>query len=405
MSRRVWCGVVKAAIISVIGMWTVNASAGSDTPLKIGVLGDYSSVYSSVGGTALLEAVKMAVEDEGGRALGKPIEVISGDSQLKPDVAAVMARRWFDRENVDVLVDIPATNVAYAVIPLANARKKVVLVTSAASSSLSGEKCSPYLAHWNYDTYSNANALGDVLFKEGGNKWFILNQDTATGTAVQKDLSDFVTKRGGKIVGSVRAPIDASDYSSFLLQAQASGANVVIITAAGSAGVTAVKQAYEFGLPQHGIRIASFFMMPDDVKALGLSTAQGLYFATAFVWDLNEKTKEFSDRFLKRTGKKPNMNMAATYSAVRHYISAVEAVGTKDADKVMAKMREVPVDDVFTSNGRLRTDGLMAHSTFVVKVKAPAASKGPWDLFDVVEEVPVDKAVRPVQAGGCPFAK
>jgi branched-chain amino acid transport system substrate-binding protein len=390
-----------AVLLSIVSI--AVASADDKKPVKIGVLGDYTSVYASVGGQALFEAAKMAVEDFGGKVLGMPIEVISGDTQLKPDIASTIARRWLDEENVDVITDMPSTNIAYAVTALANERKRILLATSPASSSITGEKCSPYLAHWTYDTYSNAVSLGNVLLKEGAKKWFILSQDSVTGTVTEKDLTDYVKANGGKIVGTVRAPVTASDFSSFLLQAQTAGPDVIAILPAGNASVTAIKQAAEFGLTQAGVKLVSFFMMPDDIRAIGLKEAQGLYFTTAFPWDLNEDTQKFSDRFLKRTGKKPNMNMAGTYSAVTHYLEAVKAAGTKDADAVMKKMREMPVNDVFTRDGKLRIDGRMAHSMYVVKVKPPAQSKDEWDIMQVVSEVPTEIAVRSLGAGGCPL--
>jgi branched-chain amino acid transport system substrate-binding protein len=399
------CLFVLAALIGAAVTPTSFASADEDGGVKIGVLNDSSSVYASVGGLPLVTAAKMAVEDFGGQVLGKPIEVVSGDTQLKPDIASGIARKWMDEDHVDMITDLVSTNIALAVKALANERKKVLIATSPASSILTGKECSPYLSHWTYDTYSNALSLGSALLAEGGKKWFILSQDTVTGTVTEKDLSDFLTAHGGSVVGVVRAPVDGTDFSSYLLQAQASGADVLAVLPAGNAGVSVLKQAREFGLPQSGMKIVSFFMMPDDVKALGLDSAQGLYFTTAFVWNLNDETKAFSERFLKRTGKMPNMNMVGTYSAVRHYLEAVKAAGTKDADAVMAKMRELPVKDVFTKDGTLRADGRMAHSMFVVQVKSLSASTGEWDLFKVVSEVPTEQVVRPLKDGGCPLVK
>jgi branched-chain amino acid transport system substrate-binding protein len=401
-----WKTTTAAGILAAsLGLTVAGAFADDTKPVKIGVLGDFTSIYAGVGGPALFEAAKMAVEDFGGSVLGKPIEVISGDTQLKPDIASTIARRWLDEENVDVITDMPSTNIAYAVTALANERKKVLLVTSAASSSITGEKCSPYVTHWTYDTYSNAVSLGKVLLDEGAKKWFILSQDSVTGTVTEKDLTDYVKANGGKIVGTVRAPVTANDYSSFLLQAQAASPDVIAILPAGNASVTIIKQASEFGITQAGTKLVSFFMMPDDVRAIGLKDAQGLYFATAFPWDLNADTQKFSEHFLKRTGKKPNMNMAGTYSAVTHYLKAVKAAGTKDADAVMKKMREMPIKDVFTADGKLRIDGRMAHSSYVVKVKQPAQSKGEWDIMQLAGEVPTGVAVRPLESGGCPLVK
>jgi len=400
-------GLLSSVFLFTFGCLASASGARADDtgPVKIGVLGDFTSVYASVGGPALLEAAKMAVEDAGGTALGKPIEVLSGDSQLKPDIATGIARRWFDEDKVDMITDIPSTNIAFAVTPIAAERKKILLVTSASGSAIAGERCSPYVALWTYDSYSNAVSMGDVLLKEGAKKWFILSQDTVTGAGAEKDLKTYVEAHGGKIIGVVRAPVAGTDFSSFILQAQSAAPDVVVVLQAGSAGVTAIKQAVEFGLPQSGIKLVSYFMQPDDVRSLGLETAQGLYFVSAFFWDLNDETKQFSDRFLKRTGKKPNANMVGTYSAVKHYIAAIQAAGTKDSDTVMQKMREMPVSDVFTKNGELEIDGRMAHSTYVLQVKKPSESTGEWDLLKLIREVPKDIAVRSLADSGCPLVK
>lgn len=380
------------------------ASAADQGVVKIGVLGDYSSAYSSVGGKFLLEAVRMAVEDFGGRMFDKPIEVVSGDTQLKPDVASTIARQWFD-EGVDMITDIPSTNIAFAVGPLAEQRNKIAMVTSAASSDITGAKCSPNVAHWTYDTYSVARSSASVLMDRGAKTWYFLNQDAATGIAAERDVTQVVAEKGGRVLGSVKAPVNASDFSSFILQAQAANPDVYAFAPAGSAGVTAIKQAAEFGLLKGSARLVSIFMMPDDVKALGLATAQGLIYATAFDANLNDQTREFTKRFLQRAGKTPNMNMVGSYSAVLHYLRAVQAAGSKETGVVMAKMREMPVNDVFTQDGRLRIDGRMSHSMYVVQVKTPAESTNEWDLSKVIATVPASVAVRPLNAGGCPLAK
>ncbi|NNM74123.1 ABC transporter substrate-binding protein [Enterovirga aerilata] len=397
----------RAAVIGgalALGLGFQAGHAAERGPVKIGVLGDLSSAYSNVGGRHLVEAVKMAVEDFGGSVLGQPIEILSADTQLKPDVASTTARRWFD-EGVDVLVDIPSTNMTFAVTPLAEDRKRVVLATSAASSDITGAKCSPVVAHWTYDTYANARSAGAVLLEQGAKNWFILNQDTATGVGVERDITELVTQKGGKIVGSVKAPLETTDFSSYLLRAQSAKPDIIAFAPAGAAGVNAIKQANEFGLKQGGTRFVSVFMMPDDVKSLGLEAAQGLIYATAFDASLNEQTKAFAERFRQRAGKVPNMNMVGSYSAVLHYLKAVQAVGTTNSDKVMPKMREMPVRDVFTQDGELRIDGRMAHSMFVMQVKSPAESKDEWDLAKVIATVPASVAVRPLNAGGCPLVK
>ncbi len=380
------------------------AMAADQGAVKIGVLGDYSSAYSSVGGKYLLEAVKMAVEDFGGTMFGKPIEIVSGDTQLKPDVAGSIARQWFD-EGVDMITDIPSTNIAFTVDPLAEQRNKIVMVTSAASSDITGAKCSPNVAHWTYDTYSVARSSASVLMDRGAKTWFFLNQDAATGIAAERDVTQVVQERGGRILGSVKAPVTASDFSSYILEAQATHPDVYAFAPAGSAGVTAIKQASEFGLLKGKSSLVSIFMMPDDVKALGLGVAQGLIYATAFDPDRNDQTRAFTQRFLKRAGKTPNMNMVGSYSAVLHYLDAVKAAGTKETPVVMAKMREMPVNDVFTQDGHLRIDGRMSHPMYVMQVKTPAESTNEWDLSKVIATVPASIAVRPLDAGGCPLVK
>ena len=393
-------GLILAAAFGV----AAPARAADQGPVKIGVLGDLSSAYASVGGKFLLEAVKMAVEDFGGTLFGKPIEVMSGDTQLKPDVASSIARQWFD-EGVDMITDIPSTNIAFAVGPLAEQRQKIMMVTSAASSDITGPKCSPYVAHWTYDTYSVARSSASALMDRGAKTWFILNQDSATGIAAERDITQVVEERGGRMLGSVKAPVTASDFSSFIVQAQAANADVYAFAPAGSAGVTAIKQASEFGLFRGKSRLVSIFMMPDDVKALGLETAQGLIYSTAFDPNLNQQTQAFTQRFLQRTGKPPNMNMVGSYSATLHYLRAVQAAGTKESGPVMAKMREMPVNDVFAQDGHLRIDGRMSHPMYVVQVKSPSESTNEWDLTKVLATVPASVAVRPLNAGGCPLVK
>lgn len=399
IGRKFLLGTIFAGALA-----TTPVLAADQSAVKIGVLGDYTSAYSNVGGRFILEAVKMAVEDFGGKMFGKPIEIMNGDTQLKPDMALSIARQWFD-DGVDMITDIPSTNIAFAVDPLAEQRNKIVMVTSAASSDITGTKCSPNVAHWTYDTYSVARSSASVLMNRGAKTWYFLNQDTATGIAAERDITQVVVEKGGKVLGSVKAPVTASDFSSFILQAQASDADVYALAPAGTAGVTAIKQAVEFGLLKSKSKLVSIFMMPDDVKALGLETAQGLIYATAFDANLNDDTKAFSQRFLKRAGKTPNMNMVGSYSAVLHYLRAVQAVGGKDTAMVMAKMREMPVKDVFTQDGHLRIDGRMSHSMYVVQVKTPAESVNEWDLSKVIATVPASEAVRPLNAGGCPLVK
>lgn len=394
-----------ACFAALGGAWLLGANAAASFAadsevLRIGVLGDHSSAYSGLGGKYIVEMVKMAVEDFGGKSLGKQIEIRFEDTQLKADMASDIARRWLN-EGVDVIVDLPTSNIVFTVTPLAEQYNKILLVTTAGSSDISGSKCSPNIAHWNFDSYSVAHTSPSILLDKGADTWFFVNTDSVTGTAIERDVTEIVKRKGGRVVGSVRTPADTSDFSSYLLQADASKAKVIAFVPAGSAGVSVVKQAVEFGLKRNGAEFIGLFMMPDDVKALGLETAQGLVYAAAFDPSHDAASKAFSDRFIKRMGKVPNMNMVASYSAVLHYLKAVQSVGSKDTGKVMAKMREVPVRDVFTSDGHLRIDGRMAHSMFAVQVKTPAESAGEWDLTKIIGTVSSDVAVRPLNAGGC----
>ncbi|MDB5512880.1 MAG: transporter permease, partial [Enterovirga sp.] len=315
------------------------------------------------------------------------------------------ARQWFDQDGVDVVTDLPTSAMTFAVSDLAKERKKIVLATSASSSDITGPRCSPYVAHWVYDTYSIAHSTASALVKQGAKTWFFISQDTVAGTISEKDVTDVIIASGGKVLGSVRVPNNSNDYSSFIVQAQGSKADVIVYSVAGADAVRAVKQAAEFGVMKGGQKMTGVYTMPDDIKAMGLEVAQGLVYATAFDWNINDETRAFSRKFLARTGKMPNMNMAGSYSAVLNYLKAVKSAGSKDADKVMATLREMTIDDVFVKGGKLRADGRMAHGMYVMEVKAPSASTGEWDLAKVIAEVPTDVAVRPLTAGNCPLVK
>ena len=372
--------------------------------VKVGVLGDFSTAYASVGGPALLEGVKMAAEDAG-PILGKPVEVVSADTQLKPDVASAIARKWYDAQGVDVITDLPTSAMTFAVMDLARERKKIVLATSASSSDITGSHCSPYVAHWVYDTYSIAHSTPTALAKQGAKTWFFISQDTVAGAVSEKDITEVIKGAGGTVVGSVKVPNNTDDYSSFLLQAKDSKADVIVYSVAGTDAVRAVKQAAEFGVMKDGQKMTGVYTMPDDIKSMGLDIAQGLIYATAFDWNLNDDSRAFSKRFLARTGKMPNMNMAGSYSAVLNYLKAVKAVGTKDADQVVAKLRAMTFNDPFVKGGMLRVDGRMVHGMYVMQVKSPSDSTSEWDLARVIADVPADVAVRPLAAESCPLVK
>ncbi|WBL78321.1 ABC transporter substrate-binding protein [Bradyrhizobium xenonodulans] len=397
-----------AALVSAAGLLSaaliVPASA-QQTPLKIGVLSDFSSVYSDIGGMGNVEATRMAIEDFGGQMFGKSIDMVSADVLNKPDVASTIARKWWETEGVDMIIDLPTSATALAVMELSKQYEKIMIVTDAASSDITGKSCSPYTAHWTYDTYANAHTVGSAIVKNGGDSWFFLTADYVFGHSVERDTGDVVKAAGGKVLGSVKHPLNTADFSSFLLQAQASKAKIIGLANGGGDTINAIKQAGEFGIVAGGQNLAAIVMFISDVHSLGLKLAQGLIITEAYYWDLNDKTRAFGKRFLERVKRMPTMNQAATYSATLHYLKAVQAAGTKDTKTVMAKMRELPVKDAFTDNGMLREDGRMVHSMYLFQVKKPEESKGPWDYYKLLAEVPADQAFRPLKDGGCPLVK
>jgi len=378
----------------------------SDGVVKIGVLTDLSSLYSSVGGQSAVEAVKMAAEDFMKANPGIKVEVISADHQNKADIAATKAREWFDTQHVDMITDLASSGAAFAIIEVAKQKNKIVIATGPASSEITGAKCSPVTVHYVYDTYALGHATGDALVKQGGDSWFFLAADYAFGQALVKDTSDAVKADGGNVVGTVRAPLNASDFSSFLLQAQSSGAKVIGLANAGGDFVNAVKSANEFGITKGGKQqLAGLLVFLSDIHALGLQTAQGLQFSTAFYWDLNDDTRQWSKRLFARTKKMPTQVEAGDYSSTMHYLEAVKAAGTDDTAAVMQKMKELPINDFFAKNGRIREDGRMVHDMYLVQVKKPSESKYPWDYYTVKAVIPGDKAFRPLSESACPLVK
>ncbi|MBJ7405965.1 MAG: ABC transporter substrate-binding protein [Bradyrhizobium sp.] len=397
--------IVRATFAAALATLPISPSFSQQAPLKIGVLADFSSVYSDIGGMGNVEATKMAIEDFGGQMFGKPIEIVSADVLNKPDVASTIARKWWETEGVDMIIDLPTSATALAVMELSKQYEKIMIVTDAASSDITGKSCSPYTAHWTYDTYANAHTVGSAIVKNGGDTWFFLTADYVFGHSVERDTGDVVKASGGKVLGSVKHPLNTADFSSFLLQAQASKAKIIGLANGGGDTINAIKQAGEFGIVAGGQNLAAIVMFISDVHSLGLKQAQGLIVTEAYYWDLNDKTRAFGKRFMERVKRMPTMNQAATYSATLHYLKAVQAAGTRDTKTVMAKMRELPVKDAFTDNGVLREDGRMVHSMFLFQVKKPDESKGPWDYYKLLAEVPGDKAFRPLKDGGCPLVK
>jgi branched-chain amino acid transport system substrate-binding protein len=375
------------------------------TPLKIGVLTDFQSVYSDICGAGNVEATKMAIEEFGGSIFGKPIELVTADALNKANVAATITRKWYEAENVDMIIDMPTSATALAGMEMSKQFEKIMIVTDAASSDITGKSCSPYTLHWTYDTYANAHTVGSAIVKNGGDTWFFITADYVFGHSIERDTGDVVRAAGGKVLGSARHPLNTPDFSSFLLQAQSSKAKIVGLANGGGDTINAIKQAAEFGIVAGGQNLAGIVMFISDIHSLGLKLAQGLIITEAYYWDLNDRTRAFGKRFFERMKRMPTMNQAATYSATLHYLNAVKAAGTKETKPVLAKMRATPVRDAFTDNGVVREDGRMVHSMFLFEVKKPEESKAPWDYYKVLAEVPGDQAFRPLKDGGCPLIK
>ena len=391
---------VALAFLSATG---ASAQVSADV-VKIGLLIDMSGTYSDLSGPGSVIAGRMAVEDFGGRVLGKPIELVFADSQNKADVASSKAREWFDTGNVDAILDAVPTNVALAVMEVASQKNKIAVVVGSASTPITNDKCTATSVHWMYDTYSSSVGVGRALAKKGNDSWFFITADYAFGKALEKDVTDVVVAGGGKVVGSVRHPLNASDFSSFLLQAQSSKAKVVGLANAGGDAVNSVKQASEFGLTKNQI-VAPLLLMISDIHSLGLAAAQGLFLTEGFYWDRDEKTRAFSKRFFEKHKRMPTMAQAGVYSAVSHYLKSVQAAGTDATDPVMKKMRETVVNDVVIRNGKIREDGRLVHDMLLVQVKTPTESKGPWDYYHVRDVIPGDQAFKPLSQSTCPLVK
>ena len=373
--------------------------------VKIGILNDQSGVYADYGGKYSVEAARMAIEDFGGSVLGQKIEMISADHQNKPDLATAIARRWYEVEGVDMITELTTSSVALAVQELSKEKKKIDIVVGAATSRLSGDACTPYGFHWAYDTHALAVGTGGALVEAGGDTWVFMTADYAFGYALEKDTGDLVKAKGGKVLGSVRIPLNSSDFSSFLLQAQSSKAKIIGLANAGLDTTNSIKQAAEFGIVAGGQKLAGLLMTLAEVHGLGLQAAQGLVLTEGFYWDQNDKTRAFSERFMKLTGRMPNMIQAGTYSATLQYLKAVKAAGTKDSDAVAKKLKELPVDDVFAQGGKVLANGRMVHDLYLFEVKKPSESKKPWDYYKQLAVVPGDKAFPSAKDSGCPLTK
>ena len=396
--------VVAAGLALAVSGTAANAQI-SDDVVKIGVLTDMSSLYADATGKGSLAAVEMAVADYGGKVKGKPVEVVSADHQNKPDVGVAIARNWYDNEKVDAIFDVPTSSVALPISALTREKNKIHINSGGGSSDLTGPACSPNTVHWTYDTYALSNVAGKAMVKRGEDTWFFITADYAFGMALERDAANVVKENGGKVLGDVRHPLNSSDFSSFLLQAQASKAKVVALANAGGDTTNALKQAAEFGIIQGGQKMIALLLEITDVHALGIKETQGLIVTDAFYWDMNDETRAFSNRFNAKVGHMPTMIQAGLYSATMHYLKAIEAIGTDEAPKVMAQMRAMPVNDFFAKNGKIRIDGRMVHDMYLFEVKKPEESKGEWDLYKLIATVPGDEAFRPLDKGGCPLVK
>ena len=388
-----------------LAAWVAPAWAQlSNDVVKIGVATDMASLYSDINGPGAVVAAQMAIEDFGGSVSGKKIELVTGDIQNKADVAATLAGRWYDNENVDVILGAGASSSSIAIQGIAGEKKKVFLAVDPASSDITGKLCNPYTVHWVYDTSALANGTGSAVVKAGGKTWFFLTADYAFGYALQRDVAAVVNKAGGKVLGEVRHPINTNDFSSFLLQAQASKAQIIGLANAGGDTINSIKQAAEFGIVKGGQKLAGLLVFVSDVHSLGLERAQGLSLTEAFYWDLNDKTRAFSKRFAdKFKGRMPTMIQAGFYSATLAYLNAVKAAGTDDADKVMATLKATKWDDPVFGKSYIRADGRNIHDMYLFEVKKPSESKGPWDYYKLIATIPGEEAFRPMDQGNCPM--
>jgi branched-chain amino acid transport system substrate-binding protein len=396
-----------ATLAALAGALTIGGAA-AQTNVKIGILGDRSGAYSDISGEGSVVAAKLAVEDFKPEQHGLKVAIVSADHQNKPDVGAAIARQWYDRDNVDMITDGVTSSVALAISQVTKEKNKVFIDTGAGTADLTGPQCTPNTIHWVYDTVALANGTGGAMVKRGGNTWFFLTADYVFGQTLQRDTSAVITKNGGKVVGSVKTPFPTSDFSSFLLQAQGSGAKVIGLANAGTDTINSIKQAGEFGITEGGQALAGLLVFSSDVHSLGTKVAQGLVLTEPFYWDLNDQTRAFSDRFAKqmKNASKPTANHAGVYSDVLHYLKAVaELKSTADGAATVAKMKATPTDDPLFGKGTIRADGRKIHDMYLFEVKKPAESKGEWDLYKKLETIPGDQVFRPLNEGNCPLVK
>lgn len=395
-----------AALLATTALSAAAHSAQAQTtqPVRIGVLADEAGFASDIGGAGAVLATRMAVEDFGGSVLGRPVEVLSADMQNKPDVASNIVRSWFDREGVDMVTDIPVSSVALAVQAVAREKKKVLMISAATTTELTNAQCSPYSIHWADDTASLAVGTTKAVVQSGGTSWYFITADFAFGSAMEKAATEAIKQAGGTVVGGVRHPMGTSDFGSYLLSAQGSGAKVVALANVGAETIGTIKQAGEFGLTQSGQRLVGYIVFITDIHSLGLDLAKGLYVTSGFYWDKNDQTRAWAKRFFERHGKMPTKEQANTYLATLHWLKGVKAAGTTDAEAVTAAMKAMPTD-YFGTPGSIRKDGRVLYDLELYQVKTPAESKAPWDYYKQVRSIPASEAFLPIESSTCPFVK
>ncbi|HEY6930613.1 MAG TPA: ABC transporter substrate-binding protein [Thermoanaerobaculia bacterium] len=402
MKRAIWAVGLAAFVGAGAGAPpAVGQGKVSGDVVKIGVLTDMTGPYADLGGPGSVVAAQMAIDDFGGKVLGKPIQLVSADHQNKADVAATRAREWFDRDGVDMITDLPNSGAALAVSGIAKEKNKVVMITGAAATALTNASCNANTVHYAYDTYALANIAGKQIVKQGGDTWFFITADYAFGASLEKDTTDVIIASGGKVLGAVKHPLGTTDFSSYLLQAQASKAKIIGLANAGGDVINAIKSASEFGITKGGQNLAALLIFITDIHSLGLEATQGLMVTEGWYWDLNAETRKFGDRFFSKHKAQPTMDHAGVYSAVLTYLKAVQAAGTDDAPSVMAKIKSTPINDVFAKGGIVRADGRMIHEMYLMQVKKPSESKRPWDYYNIKATIPGDQAFQPLSKSTC----
>jgi len=391
------------AALAASALGTASAQI-SDDVIKIGVIVDLGGVYSANGGMGAVRAVELAVKDKGGKINGKPVQILVADYQNKVDIAASKVRQWIDQDKVDLIIESTDSAASLAMQKIALEKKKPIIFAGSATTALTNKECSPYGVHWVYDTYALATGTGRAVMQEGGNTWYFVTADYAFGHSLERDTTEIVKQMGGKVVGTARHPLNTSDYASFLLQAQSSGAKVVGLANAGKDTQNAVRQAAEFGISKKQT-LATLLVFDTDIKGLGLQAAQGLVFTTGFYWDMNAETREFSKRFYDVHKGMPTMIHAGAYSAINHYLNAVKVKNTDSSEAVLAQMRATPVNDFFAKNGTIRADGRMVHDMYLAEVKKPSESRGEWDMVTIKRTIPGEEAFMPLANSTCPLVK